>query len=228
MQSGQTRMQSGSMGGLNLNWDASWTVRTSRDSLGWYAEFRIPFSTLRYGGGNLQTWGLNVARSIRRRNEDAYWSPIPRQFSITRLSLAGELQELPVPARRTATVTPYALGATARDYPTQAEFDQRAEVGVDAKLGLTPSLTLDLTWNTDFAQVEVDEQRVNLTRFPLFFPEKRPFFLENAGVFSAGTPQAAELFFSRRIGIDANGQLTPTASRCRSSAAAGCPAMSAG
>jgi hypothetical protein len=209
MQSGQSRMQSGSMGGLNLNWDASWTVRTSRDSLGWYAEFRIPFSTLRYAGGNLQTWGLNVARSIRRRNEDAYWSPIPRQFSITRLSLAGELQELPVPARRTATVTPYALAATSRDYPTQTEFDQRAEFGADAKLGLTPSLTLDLTYNTDFAQVEVDEQRVNLTRFPLFFPEKRPFFLENAGVFSAGTPQAAELFFSRRIGIDANGQPVP-------------------
>ncbi|HEX9166975.1 MAG TPA: DUF5916 domain-containing protein [Gemmatimonadales bacterium] len=209
MQSGQGRMQSGSMGGLNLNWDASWTVRTSRDSLGWYAEFRIPFSTLRYGGGNLQTWGLNVARSIRRRNEDSYWSPIPRQFGITRLSLAGELQDLPVPARRTATLTPYVLAATSRDFSTQSEYDQRADFGADAKLGLTPSLTLDLTYNTDFAQVEVDEQRVNLTRFPLFFPEKRPFFLENAGVFSAGTPQAVELFFSRRIGIDANGQPVP-------------------
>jgi len=209
MQSGQARMQSGSMGGLNLNWDASWAVRTSRDSLGWYAEFRIPFSTLRYGGGNVQTWGLNVARSIRRRNEDSYWSPIPRQFSITRLSLAGELQDLPVPSRRTATLTPYLLAATSRDFSTQSEYDARADVGVDAKLGLTPSLTLDLTYNTDFAQVEVDEQRVNLTRFPLFFPEKRPFFLENAGVFSAGTPQAVELFFSRRIGIDASGQPVP-------------------
>lgn len=209
LQSGQGRMQAGSMGGLNLNWDASWTVRTSRDSLGWYAEFRIPFSTLRYAGGGIQTWGLNVVRSIRRRNEDAYWSPIPRQFSITRLSLAGELQDLQVPARRTATLTPYALAATSRDFPTQPEFDQRGDVGGDAKLGLTPSLTLDLTYNTDFAQVEVDEQRINLTRFPLFFPEKRPFFLENAGTFSAGTPQAVELFFSRRIGIDANGQPVP-------------------
>ena len=82
-------------------------------------------------------------------------------------------------------------------------------MGADAKYGLTPSLTLDLTWNTDFAQVEVDEQRTNLTRFPLFFPEKRPFFLENAGVFSSGTPQAVDLFFSRRIGIDTLGNPVP-------------------
>src|SRR5829696_3542492 len=79
------------------------------------------------------------------------------------------------------------------------------EFGIDAKLGVTPSLTLDLTYNTDFAQVEVDQQQTNLTRFPLFFPEKRPFFLENAGVFSSGTPQAVDLFFSRRIGIDSLG-----------------------
>jgi hypothetical protein len=83
------------------------------------------------------------------------------------------------------------------------------EIGGDAKFGVTPSLTLDLTYNTDFAQVEVDEQRTNLTRFSLFFPEKRPFFLENAGVFSAGTPQAVELFFTRRIGIDSLGSAVP-------------------
>ena len=84
-----------------------------------------------------------------------------------------------------------------------------SEVGADLKFGLTPSLTLDLTYNTDFAQVEVDEQRTNLTRFPLFFPEKRPFFLENAGIFSAGTPQAVDLFFTRRIGIDSIGRPVP-------------------
>src|SRR6266571_8310984 len=83
------------------------------------------------------------------------------------------------------------------------------DVGGEVKYGVTPSLTLDLTYNTDFAQVEVDEQRTNLTRFPLFFPEKRPFFLENAGIFSAGTPQAVELFFSRRIGIDTLGVPVP-------------------
>lgn len=208
-QQGQTRAQSGSMGGFNLNWDGSWKVMTSRDSLGWYAEFRIPFSTLRYGGGAAQAWGLNLARNIRRKNEESFWSPIPRQFNLYRLSRAGTLQGLQVPVRRVATITPYVLGSTSRDFTTSSKFGSTGDFGVDAKYGLTPSLTLDLTYNTDFAQVEVDEQRTNLTRFPLFFPEKRPFFLENAGTFSAGTPQAVELFFSRRIGIDTLGNPVP-------------------
>jgi hypothetical protein len=214
-QSGQPRAQSGSMGGFNLNWDGSWTVATSADSLGWYAEFRIPFSTLRYGGGATQTWGLNFARSIRRKNEDAYWAFIPRQFNLYRLSRAGTVEGIQVPVRRVATVTPYVLGGMQRAYSLDGQgrlgYDatRPGEVGADVKLGLTPSLTLDLTYNTDFAQVEVDEQRTNLTRFPLFFPEKRPFFLENAGTFSAGTPQAVELFFTRRIGIDSIGRPVP-------------------
>ena len=207
---GQNRAQAGALGGINVNWDASWTVRTSQDSLGWYAEFRIPFSTIRYGGGDVQTWGLNIMRGIRRRNEEALWSRVSRQFSINRLSQAGMLEGLAVPAQRIATVTPYSLGSTSRNFATQNAYRGIAEFGVDAKYGITPSLTLDLTYNTDFAQVEVDEQRTNLTRFPLFFPEKRPFFLENAGVFSAGTPQAVDLFFTRRIGIDAaTGQPQP-------------------
>jgi uncharacterized protein DUF5916 len=209
LQSGQTRAQSGSMGGFNLNWDGSWTVATSTDSSGWYAEFRIPFSTLRYGGGATQTWGLNLARGIRRRNEEAFWSFIPRQFNLYRLSRAGTLEGIQVPIRRVATVTPYVLGGVHRNYLVDDEARHAREFGADLKYGLTPALTLDLTYNTDFAQVEVDEQRTNLTRFPLFFPEKRPFFLENAGVFSAGTPQAVELFFSRRVGIDTLGNPVP-------------------
>jgi hypothetical protein len=209
LQSGQTRAQSGSMGGFNLNWDGSWTVATSTDSSGWYAEFRIPFSTLRYGGGATQTWGLNLARGIRRRNEEAFWSFIPRQFTLYRLSRAGTLEGIQVPVRRVATVTPYLLGGVHRNYLVDDEARHAREFGADLKYGLTPALTLDLTYNTDFAQVEVDEQRTNLTRFPLFFPEKRPFFLENAGVFSAGTPQAVELFFSRRVGIDTLGNPVP-------------------
>ena len=204
-QTGQTSVQAGAMGGFNVNWDGSWTVATSTDSLGWYAEFRIPFSTLRYGSGDIQRWGLNLARVIRRKNEESYWAPIPRQFNLYRLSLAGTLTNLRVPARRVATLTPYVIGSAKRDYLTQSDAVVRKDFGADAKIGLTPSLTLDLTYNTDFAQVEVDDQRVNLTRFPLFFPEKRPFFLENAGIFSSGTPQAVELFFSRRIGIDSVG-----------------------
>src|SRR5688572_21256974 len=206
---GQNRQMSGSMGGFNLNWDGSWTVATSRDSLGWYAEFRIPYSTLRYGGGKDQTWGVNFSRRIRRKNEDAYWSFIPRQFSLYRLSRAGTLQLAQLPVPRLATITPYVLSSTSRDFATSLERRDAGEWGLDAKYGMTPSLTLDLTYNTDFAQVEVDEQRTNLTRFPLFFPEKRPFFLENAGTFSAGTPQAVDLFFTRRIGIDTLGRPVP-------------------
>jgi len=207
-QTGQSRAQSGAIGGFNLNWDGSWTVATSRDSAGWYAEFRIPFTTLRYGAGARQTWGFNLARLIRRNNEEVFWSPIPRLLSLYRLSLAGTLDGVQAPVNRVATVTPYVIGSTRQD-GTPMRTTTKQDMGVDAKLGLTPSLTLDMTYNTDFAQVEVDDQRVNLTRFPLFFPEKRPFFLENAGVLSAGTPQAVDLFFTRRIGIDSLGNPLP-------------------
>ena len=206
---GQTRVMAGSLGGFNLNWDGTWTVATSRDSAGWYAEFRIPFTTLRYGAGEQQSWGLNLVRSIRRKNEEAFWSFIPRQYSLMKISRAGTLEGIRVPSRRVWTVTPYALTGMERNFVLDTAARSRSDVGGEIKYGVTPSLTLDLTYNTDFAQVEVDEQRTNLTRFPLFFPEKRPFFLENAGIFSAGTPQAVDLFFTRRTGIDSLGQPVP-------------------
>jgi hypothetical protein len=204
---GGRRQSSGSGGGFNVNWDGSWQVATTRDADGWYAEFRIPFSTLRYGSGGAQRWGFNVARRIRRNNEEAFWSPVPRQFSVFRLSSAGVLEGFDAPSRRTATLTPYLLASGRRDYTISPgpEDDYDGDVGFDLKLVSASSLTLDLTYNTDFAQVEVDEQQLNLTRFRLFFPEKRPFFLENAGTFAVGSPQNNELFFSRRIGI-ADGQ----------------------
>ncbi|WP_396208072.1 DUF5916 domain-containing protein [Gemmatimonas sp.] len=211
MVAGQNRMQAGAMGGFNVNWDASWTVATTVDSLGWTAEFRIPFSTIRYQSANgEQTWGLNVARMIRRKNEELYWSFIPRQFNLYRLSLAGNLAKLTPPVRRIQTVTPYVLSSSQERWNKGIKTSTTpTEIGGEIKYGVTPALTLDLTVNTDFAQVEVDDQRVNLTRFPIFFPEKRPFFLENAGVFSAGTPQAVDLFFSRRIGISNTGTPQP-------------------
>ena len=204
---GQNRAQAGALGGFNVNWDASWSVATHIDSLGWTAEFRIPYSTLRYQSGAAeQTWGLNISRSIRRKNEELYWSFIPRQFNLYRLSMAGQLAGLTVPTRRVQTITPYVLTSGQRRWSNGvASTSTPTEVGGEIKYGVTPALTLDLTYNTDFAQVEVDDQRVNLTRFPVFFPEKRPFFLENAGTFSAGTPQAVDLFFTRRIGIGSDG-----------------------
>ncbi len=198
---GGGRLQRGSAGGFNLNWDASWEVATSTDAEGWYAEFRIPFSTLRYDAGGPQAWGLNFERRIRRNNEQSVWAPLPRQFNIYRVSLAGTVK-LEAPAKRILTVTPYALAETFRDYAASpSNWDEDLGFGADAKVGVTQSLTLDLTVNTDFALAEVDDQQVNLTRFPLFFPEKRAFFLENAGTFTVGSGRAAELFFSRRIGL---------------------------
>ena len=204
---GNQRQQSGSGGGFNLNWDASWDVATSRDARGWYAEFRIPFTTLRYAAGEDQVWGLNVARRVRRLNEQSFWSPVPREFDQYRLNYAGALEGLEPPVQRLVQVTPYALQRAERDYVGGMDsFEHTTEVGGDAKVQVTQGLTLDLTVNTDFAQVEVDEVQTNLTRFNISFPEKRPFFLENSGRFAVGAG-GAELFFSRRIGISPDGQV---------------------
>ena len=203
------RQQAGAGGGFNLNWDGSWEVATTVGADGWFAEFRIPFSTLRYGSGEEQTWGFNVARRIRRLNEQSFWSPVPRQFDQFRLTYEGALEGIAPPAQRAVMVTPYVLQQAVRDYQAgDTDFDYPTELGGDLKVQLTPSLTVDATINTDFAQVEVDDVQTNLTRFSLFFPEKRPFFLENAGNFSVGGG-GAELFFSRRIGIQPGGEIVP-------------------
>ena len=209
------RNQSGSGGGLNVNWDGAWTVHTETGEYGWSAEFAIPLRTLRFATGENQVWGINFERRIRRRNETAYWAPLPRQYTLARVSLAGTLEGLDIQAPRNLQIIPYALGQGARttdssELPTTSEYsDPEGDIGIDLKYSLTPSMTLDVTYNTDFAQVEVDEQQINLDRFNLFFPEKRPFFLENAGVFSVGAPGQIDLFFSRRIGIGAGGVAVP-------------------
>jgi hypothetical protein len=202
------RQQGGSNSGFNLNWDGAWQVRTATSESGWTAEFAIPFRTLRYEAGTDREWGLNFQRTIRRRKEIAYWAPLPIQFDLLRLSLAGSLTGLNLPTQRNLRLVPYALGA-ARQRATSGNARLFGDIGVDAKYSVTPSLTLDATLNTDFAQVEVDEQQVNLDRFNLFFPEKRPFFLENAGLFAVGSPGEAEVFFSRRIGIASTGEPIP-------------------
>ena len=203
-----SQQQRGSGGGFNVNWDGVWQVGAEISEIGWTAEIAIPFRTLRYPSGDVQTWGLNFQRNIRSRNEQSYWAPLPRQFRLHRLSLAGELQGIEVPPQRNLKLTPYVLGEALRrtdDTKTTALGD----FGADLKYSITPSVTLDLTYNTDFAQVEVDDQRVNLDRFNLFFPEKRAFFLENAGLFSVGQPGQLEVFFSRRIGIGESGGQIP-------------------
>ena len=218
--SGRGGFSRGSGGGFNLNWDGAWQVRTSTSDAGWSAEFAIPFRTIRYPSREDQSWGVNFQRNIRRRNETSFWAPLPRQYNLYRVSMAGQLAGVTAPTGFTANLqlTPYVVGEIAtRDAAPDRDPLALGDVGVDLKYSVTSGLTLDATYNTDFAQVEVDTQQINLDRFNLFFPEKRSFFLENAGVFSVSNQGPAsgmnlgqtDLFFSRRIGIDDTGAQIP-------------------
>ena len=170
---------------INENWDALWDVRARIMETGWYAEIAIPFRTLRFSSAEAQTWGINFQRRIRRRNEDSFWAPLPRIYDLQRVSMAGTLEGLQsVRPGNDLRLKPYLLGSAGKS--TVATVGNDANAGFDVKYGVTSGLTWDFTINTDFSQVEADEQQVNLTRFSLFFPEKRDFFLENSGIFQFG------------------------------------------
>ena len=200
---------------INRDWDGVWSVSARRTPQGWVAEIAIPMVTLRFPEADSQAWGLNFMRNIRRKNEQVFWAPIPRAFALTRVSLAGRLTNLESLDRgRDLRIKPYLAGGGHRRLEGGiTDNSTESDVGVDVKYGVTASLNLDVTINTDFAQAEVDDEQVNLTRFPLFFPEKREFFLENAGQFAVGTTNStgriADLFFSRRIGLADSGASVP-------------------
>jgi uncharacterized protein DUF5916 len=202
-------------------------VRTGRFEGGWTIEIAVPFKSLRYVSGANQTWGLQMRRAIRRKNEWDHLNPLPTAMGgaqgFFRISAAATLVGLDLPpASRNIEIKPYAISRLTTDRLATPNINNHPEgdIGVDAKYGVTANLTADVTVNTDFAQVEVDEQQVNLTRFNLVFPEKREFFLENRGVFTfAPTPSTGgnmgnsttdtpSLFYSRRIGIN-NGREIP-------------------
>ncbi len=195
---------------LNVDWRAVWRVAARRVAEGWSAEFAIPFRSLRYprAEGD-QIWGFDVERIVRRRNEDTLWSAWMRaEGGLNRVSRAGHLVGLRGLPRSAANVEvrPFGLAGMTRRPGEGAGDDALARVGADLKWEVQPGLVLDATVRPDFAQVEADDQIVNLTRFEVFFPEKRDFFLENAGIFDFGTRGSYEtppflLFFSRRIGI---------------------------
>ena len=206
----------------NDNWDALWTVRTQAVEDGWTGEIAIPFRTLKFPSAAVQTWGMNFHRSVRRRNEDSYWSPLPRIYDVDRVSLAGTLEGLEeVRPGANIRIKPYVVGSLGES--SDGDRDLTGDLGVDFKFGLTSALTWDFTYNTDFSQVEADNQQINLTRFSLFFPEKREFFLENSGIFqfsggsetgpagtSGRTPPRDMIFFhSRRIGLSDGGAPIP-------------------
>ena len=206
---------------ININWDGVWDVVSRRTADGWVAEIAIPMVTLRFPRTDEQVWGVNFMRNIRRKNEQVFWAPISKEYTLTRVSLAGTMTGIGAVNRGLdLRMTPYMLAGGRQDRAAGAvaggglDGSGFNDYGLDVKYGVASGLNLDLTLNTDFAQVEVDEQQVNLTRFPLFFPEKRDFFLENAGMFNVGTPgsgfgRVADLFFTRRIGLSAGGQPTP-------------------
>jgi hypothetical protein len=201
----------------NIDWDGVWDVKVSRFEGGWIAEFEIPFKTLRFASAPSQEWGFNMTRAVRRANEQSNWAPVPIRFSATRVSLAGTLRGLNnIRQGRNINVKPFIVAGstqvrtgdlmeTTRSLGRVKDYDG----GADAKFSLTPSLTLDATFRTDFAQVEADQQQVNLTRFNLFFPEKRDFFLENSGTFAFGPGGNLVPFFSRRVGLSAAGTPIP-------------------
>ena len=215
-------------GNPNGDWNPVWDVRTGRFEGGWTVEMEIPFKTLRYRSEPPYIWGLQLRRAIRRKNEWVYLTRLPLSAGggsgsggIFRVSAAGTLVGIePPPASRNVEIKPYAIGGTTQDAGSAAI--RNGDYGLDVKYGITQNLTADFTWNTDFAQVEVDEQQVNLTRFNLFFPEKREFFLEGSGIFGFarggvgggfggfnrggqggffGGLNAPTIFYSRRIGL---------------------------
>ena len=204
---------------VNRNWDGIWEVAARLTDDGWTAEIAIPLTTLRFADAAQQTWGINFLRNMRRKNEQAFWAPIPKAYTLTRVSMAGSLVGLQSLSHGLdLKLKPYVVGGERVDHQSAGRETTSFlhDVGFDAKYGVTGGMNLDVTYNTDFAQVEVDEQQVNLTRFSLFFPEKRDFFLENAGQFKMGTGGTftsttveTDLFFSRRIGLSETGAPIP-------------------
>ncbi len=196
---------------INWQWDGVWYSAARRDRFGWTAEVAIPFQTLRFDNGEKMVWGINFGRYIPRKREESYWSPISRSddfdnYGKFRVSKFGTLRGIRNirPSSR-LQVKPYGIGGLERRLSNGPVTDELADIGVDAKLRLTTNIVSDLTVNTDFAQVESDREQVNLTRFNLFFPEKRDFFIEGLDIFNIGEEVFGEpftlLFFSRRIGL---------------------------
>ncbi|MCH8267045.1 MAG: carbohydrate binding family 9 domain-containing protein [Acidobacteria bacterium] len=205
---------------INESWDETWDVASQIHAAGWTVEFAIPFKSLRVSEDEVQNWGLDLERVIRRKNEFSYWNSFHRDFQLENVSQGGHLEGLEeIETGLRLRVKPYLLGGFVNERrlnPTPGATDafrsttrNSSDVGLEVmKYRITPSLTADMTWNTDFAQTEVDDQQVNLDRFPLFFPEKREFFQEGAGVYEFGVAMGEgsfrpvlKLFHSRRIGL---------------------------
>ncbi len=200
---------SGGTYGRSNSWDNRWFSQVIRYSDRWTAEVAIPFKTLRFTTNN-SSWGVNFARVDLQHNEVSVWSPIPRTFSLTSLAFTGKMiwDKAPKKTGLNVSLIPYLIGEANRDYQSQTSPKSLFNGGADAKVALSSSLNLDLTVNPDFSQADVDRQITNLTRFSLFFPERRQFFLENNDLFGQFGFSQIRPFFSRQIGL-LNGNRIP-------------------
>jgi hypothetical protein len=194
---------------INRNWNGVWDAQAEKNGEGWCVEIEIPFSTLRFSEDSVQIWGVNFERNIRRKREQVLWQGYSRNYELEQVSQAGLLLGLRNIHRGTILeVKPYVSGGYQQDVLPEKSSTTLTKAGLDMKYPLTQTLTLDVTFNTDFAQVEADRAQINLTRFPLFFSEKREFFLEGAGTFDLNFGGRPLLFYSRRIGLS-NGKQVP-------------------
>ena len=198
--------------GINQSWDGIWTARVRRGDGGWTVEVEIPFRTLNFDT-SATAWGINFQRTIRRKNEETLWTASDRSLGVTRMANAGRLEGLQGLSQGLGLdIKPYAVGDVSAAPGRGREGSvSTGDVGVDVLYNVTPALRATVSVNTDFAETEVDQRQVNLTRFPLFFEEKRDFFLQGASYFDFGREQGQQVtpFFSRRIGLDAEGQQQP-------------------
>lgn len=189
---------------INLIWDCKWESKTVHFNDRWVSEMRIPFRSVRYKTGG-RYWLANFSRNDLKRNEKSSWAPVPRQFPTASLAYTGILEwEEPLPPSPVRfSVIPYVFGSAYKNNESGANIEYGKDAGFDAKIGLSNAMNLDLTYNPDFSQSEVDAQVTNLDRYELFFPEKRQFFLENSDLFAGYGYPSVTPFFSRRIGLDA-------------------------
>lgn len=201
-------IQFGGGQGLNTSWDNVWYSAVTRNENHWMVEIAIPFKTLRFNEGN-KVWRMNFNRQDLKRNENSSWVRVPRNFNISSLAFTGEVHWDEAPKKNSSNVSiiPYGITTLNADYQNDTTFI-KPNVGLDAKIAITSSLNLDLTINPDFAQVDVDRQVTNLSRFSLFFPERRYFFIENSDIFERFGFRQIRPFFSRRIGLN-NGNTIP-------------------
>src|ERR1700712_5335760 len=189
-------------GKVDLSWDNRWTSKVRQYKDHWVLEMSVPFKTLRYKK-NISEWGINFSRNDLKTTEKSAWAPVPRQFPTASLAYTGRLiwDTLPPAPGTNVSLIPYLLTQSNKSYDPKNPASYKTRIGGDAKISITSSLNLDLTVNPDFSQVEVDKQLVDLSRFELFYPEKRQFFLENGDQFNNFGYADIRPFFSRRIGL---------------------------